>query len=54
MRNDSLELQKKDLDAIRRGRELLLQQIRESQETIVRSQELLRRIEELLAKTARS
>jgi hypothetical protein len=38
-------------DAIRQGRELLLRQIRESQETIKRSQELLNRMDELLART---
>ena len=36
--------------AIRRDRELLLEQIRESQETIARSQALVKRIDDLLTK----
>lgn len=38
--------------AIKRNRATLLDQIRESQETIQRSRELLRRIDELLAKSS--
>jgi hypothetical protein len=45
---DDLRLQKAQLDEIRRGH--LVEQIRESQKTIERSQELLRRIDQLLAK----
>jgi hypothetical protein len=54
MQDDSFDLQKKELDAIRQGRELLLLQIKQSQETIERSQELLKRMDELLTKTSRS
>jgi hypothetical protein len=38
------------LEAIRRERGVLLQQIKDSQATIARSQELIRRLDELLAK----
>jgi hypothetical protein len=41
------------LETIRRERETLLLQIKDSQATIARSQELIRRLDELLAKAER-
>jgi hypothetical protein len=41
---------KLQIAAIRRDRTLLLEQIRQSQETIARSQELLRRVDAILAR----
>jgi hypothetical protein len=41
---------REQIAAIQRDRVLLLEQIRQSQETIARSQELLKRIDELLGK----
>jgi hypothetical protein len=39
-----------EIAAFRRGREKLMNQIRESQETIERSKELIRQIDEMLTK----
>ena len=51
--NDKLVLDSRaQIAAIKRNRATLLDQIRESQETIQRSRELLRRIDELLAKSS--
>jgi hypothetical protein len=47
-----LKAESPDLDAIRQEREELFLQIRQSQEAIERSRELLRRLDELLAKAA--
>jgi hypothetical protein len=41
-----------EIAALRRGREKLMNQIRESQATIERSKELIRQIDEMLAKAA--
>ena len=49
MAND-LKLQKEHLDQIRRERAQLAEQIRMSQQTIERSQELIRQMDEILAK----
>ena len=49
MAND-LKLQKEHLDQIRRERADLAEQIRLSQQTIERSQELIRQMDEILAK----
>jgi hypothetical protein len=49
MTND-LKLQKEQLDQIRRERAQLAEQIRLSQQTIERSQELIRQMDEILAK----
>jgi hypothetical protein len=49
MAND-LKLQKEHLDQIRRERAQLAEQIRVSQQTIERSQELIRQMDEILAK----
>jgi len=40
----------KNIESLRRDRELLLDQIRSSQATIARSQQLLEKIDELLAR----
>jgi hypothetical protein len=48
---DSLKADQNFLDAIRRERAGLLEQIRRSQESIARSVELIRRTDELLAKS---
>jgi len=45
-----LKLQKEHLDQIRRERAQLAEQIRMSQQTIERSQELIRQMDEILAK----
>jgi hypothetical protein len=45
-----LKLQKEQLDQIRRERAQLAEQIRISQQTIERSQELIRQMDEILAK----
>ena len=45
-----LKLQKQHLDQIRRERADLAEQIRLSQQTIDRSQELIRQMDEILAK----
>jgi hypothetical protein len=45
-----LKLQKEQLDQIRRERADLAEQIRMSQQTIERSQELIRKMDEILAK----
>jgi hypothetical protein len=42
---------KKNIESLRRDRELLLEQIRRSQETIARSEQLLKRIDEVLARS---
>ena len=47
---DNDTLTDKNVESLRRDREMLLEQIRRSQETIARSHELLKRIDELLAK----
>jgi hypothetical protein len=49
MTND-LKLQKEQLDQIRRERTQLAEQIRMSQQTIERSQQLIRQMDEILAK----
>lgn len=49
MSND-LKLPKEQLDQIRRERAQLAEQIRVSQQTIERSQELIRQMDEILAK----
>lgn len=49
MTND-LKLRKDQLDQIRRERAQLAEQIRISQQTIERSQELIRQMDEILAK----
>ncbi|MFZ0837337.1 MAG: hypothetical protein WAM77_07775 [Xanthobacteraceae bacterium] len=49
MTND-LKLQKDQLDQIRRERAQLAEQIRISQQTIERSQQLIRQMDEILAK----
>jgi uncharacterized membrane protein YccC len=41
---------KRQVETVRRDREALIQQIRQSQETIARSQALLARLDELLAR----
>ena len=51
MPDDRYSRDRAELDAIRVGRHELVLQIRQSRDTIERSQELLRRIDELLAKT---
>ncbi len=48
--NDEMKLQKAQLDEIRRGRVDLVEQIRDSQKTIEHSQELIRRIDQLLSR----
>jgi hypothetical protein len=48
MRDDTQSF-REHLDAIRRERGWLMQQIKEGQATIARSQELIRRVDELLA-----
>jgi hypothetical protein len=45
-----LKLQKEQLDQIRRERAELAEQIRKSQQTIERSQKLIRQMDEILAK----
>jgi hypothetical protein len=45
-----LRTSQEQIAAIRRDRELLLEQIRESQETIERSKALVKRIDDLLTK----
>jgi hypothetical protein len=45
-----LKMQKEHLDQIRRERAQLAEQIRLSQQTIERSQELIRQMDEILAK----
>jgi hypothetical protein len=45
-----LKLQKEQLDQIRRERAQLAEQIRISQQTIERSQQLIRQMDEILAK----
>jgi vacuolar-type H+-ATPase subunit I/STV1 len=50
MPDDLARSAKEEIEAVRRNRERLAQQIRKSQETIARSQELLRRIDDMLAK----
>ena len=52
MRDDTQSF-REHLDAMRRERGWLMQQIKESQATIARSQELIRRVDELLAKAER-
>ena len=52
MTND-LKLPKEQLDQIRRERAQLAEQIRVSQQTIERSQELIRQMDEILAKAER-
>jgi hypothetical protein len=47
--NDDRKLHKQYLDDIGRSRAALVEQIRESQETIERSMELIRRVDELFA-----
>jgi len=47
---NNLKLDKEQLDQIRRGRAELVEQIRMSQQTIERSQELIRQMDEILAK----
>jgi hypothetical protein len=47
---DNIKPQKGQLDEIRRERARLIEQIRASQRTIERSQELIKRIDEMLAK----
>ncbi len=42
-------LSREEIDAIRRERDALALRIRQSQETIERSQELLRRLDQILA-----
>jgi hypothetical protein len=49
MTND-FKSQKEQMDQIRRGRAELIEQIRLSQQTIERSQELIRQMDEILAK----
>jgi hypothetical protein len=49
MTND-LKLQKEQLEQIRRERAQLAEQIRISQQTIERSQQLIRQMDEILAK----
>jgi len=49
MTND-LKLQKDQLDQIRRERAQLAEQIRISQQTIERSQQLIRQMDEILAR----
>jgi hypothetical protein len=46
----SLKLPKEQLDQVRRERAQLAEQIRISQQTIERSQELIRQMDEILAK----
>jgi hypothetical protein len=48
---DDIVMQKRQLDEIRRGRADLIEQIRLSQKTIERSHELIKRIDELLARS---
>jgi hypothetical protein len=48
MTDDSVT--KVQLDTLRRERELLIAKIRESEETIARSQDLLRRIDAFIAR----
>jgi hypothetical protein len=43
------QVQTQELDTLRQGRELLLRQIKESQETIERSRVLLKWMDDLLA-----
>jgi hypothetical protein len=50
MADNTLETRKQQLDAIRQRRELLLRQIQESQKIIERSRELLRWMDDLLAR----
>jgi hypothetical protein len=47
---DDLRSHKAQLDNLRRGSADLLEQVRANQKTIQRSQELIRRIDEMLAK----
>jgi hypothetical protein len=47
---NNLKLDKEQLDQIRRGRAELVEQIRMSQQTIEHSQELIRQMDEILAK----
>jgi hypothetical protein len=47
---NNLKLDKEQLDQIRRSRAELVEQIRVSQQTIERSQELIRQMDEILAK----
>ena len=50
MANPVNDIERTELDALRREREKLEFQIRQSRKTIERSLELLRRLDELLAK----
>jgi hypothetical protein len=47
--DDHIPLQKRELAELQRGREQLIEQIRQSQRTIEHSRALLKRIDELLA-----
>jgi hypothetical protein len=47
--DDHIPLHKRHLDELQRGREKLIEQIRQSQKTIERSRALLQRIDALLA-----
>ena len=51
---DSDNIIQKNADSLRRDRELLLDQIRSSEETIARSRQLLKQIDELLARVERN
>ena len=48
-RENTSVLSKQEIDAIRRERDALALRIRQSQETIEKSQELLRRLDQILA-----
>ncbi len=48
-----MKLQKQHLDELRQARAELVEQIRMSQRTIERSQELIRQMDEILAKAER-
>ena len=48
---DDIAMQRRQLDEIRRGRADLIEQIRLSQKTIERSHELIKRIDDLLARS---
>jgi hypothetical protein len=50
MSNDMTNSAKEEIGALRQDRKRLVQHIRKSQETITRSQELLRHIDDMLAK----
>jgi hypothetical protein len=51
--DDGVDTDKKFLEIIRQERANLIEQMRQSQQTIDRSQELVRRIDELLAKSGK-